>query len=267
MSAARAITALINVGEPRVWSLIVTVFGDLARAPGAAISGPVLSALTTRMDIRPEAMRVALYRLRKDNWITSQKVGRVSQYHLTDAGRRQSESATDRIYAAFPPAPADWHLFVAPPMDQAARLGLESDLAAQGYVTLIPGVFLGTGPAPQNDALFTMTGQPGAVPEWLKSQLMPPELSAGYSAFLAVLDVVDHELKSGTFCATDRAAIRILIVHGWRRLVLRHAPLPDALYPDSWAGPHARAKVQELLGALGRPTVSDLSEQATVTPK
>ncbi|MGH1367105.1 MAG: PaaX family transcriptional regulator C-terminal domain-containing protein [Maritimibacter sp.] len=267
MSGARAISALIEAGEPRVWSLIVTVFGDMARAPGATIPGPVLSALTSRMGIRPEAMRVALYRLRKDDWITSTKAGRVSQYHLTQAGRRQSERATARIYAAFPPAPADWHVFVAPPMEHSARLAVESDFGAKGYVTLAPGTFLGTGPAPERAGYFAMTGQPGHLPDWLKSQLMPEELAQAYEAFLAVLSEVELALREGKTCALDRAAIRILIVHGWRRLVLRHTPLPDALYPSTWVGPEARAKVQDLLATLGRPLVSDLSEDAALIPK
>lgn len=267
MSIETAISRLTNGAEPRVWSLIVTVFGDLARAPGATIPGPVLTALTSLIGIRPEATRVALYRLRKDDWITSDKAGRVSQYRLTDAGRRQSEHATARIYAAFPPAPADWHLFIAPPLDQAGRIALESGLGAEGYVSLAPGVFLGTGPAPDRPDFFAMTGQPGAIPTWLKSQLMPEDLSASYADYCAALQDIEAEIDIGGLGALERAALRILIVHGWRRLVLRHAPLPDALFPDDWAGPEARQRVQRLLLALGRPLVTELSDEAALIPK
>ena len=44
----------------RTWSLIVTIFGDLARAPGAEIRGPVLSALAQEIAaLSPDATRRA----------------------------------------------------------------------------------------------------------------------------------------------------------------------------------------------------------------
>ena len=57
---------------PRVWSLLVTVFGDLAQ-DGSALPGTVLGEIMSRVGIKPEAMRVALHRLRKDGWIESER--------------------------------------------------------------------------------------------------------------------------------------------------------------------------------------------------
>ncbi|TNF22119.1 MAG: PaaX family transcriptional regulator, partial [Rhodobacteraceae bacterium] len=68
---------------PRVWSLLISVFGDLAQDPGARISGLLLRHMTERIGIKPEAMRVAIHRLRKDGWIDSQRHGRTSVYFLT----------------------------------------------------------------------------------------------------------------------------------------------------------------------------------------
>lgn len=259
MSGARAISLLTKAGEPRVWSLIVTVFGDLARDEGAVIPGPVLSALTGQIGIRPEAQRVALFRLRKDDWITSEKQGRVSRYRLTKTGRALSQKATTRIYAPFPPAPADWHVLIAPPMDQAGKLALESDLLARGYVALTPGAFLGMGAAQETRAdLFTLTGQIGAVPGWLSAGLMPDDLAEGYARFADTLAEVERALAGASLSPIERAALRVLIVHGWRRLVLRHADLPDGLFPPTWRGPEARRRVHDLLSGLGRPSLSDL---------
>ena len=65
------IADLRALGGQRVWSLMVSLFGDLAQAEGAGIDGPVLSRIMTAMQIRPEATRVALHRLRNDGWIAS----------------------------------------------------------------------------------------------------------------------------------------------------------------------------------------------------
>ena len=60
----KTIDALGGDDMPRVWSLIVTVFGDLAQRNGDEIAGPVLGEILAPVGVRPEAMRVALHRLR-----------------------------------------------------------------------------------------------------------------------------------------------------------------------------------------------------------
>ena len=49
------------VGGGRVWSLMISLFGDLAQEDGTAISGPVLSAMMSLLLVKPEAARVALH--------------------------------------------------------------------------------------------------------------------------------------------------------------------------------------------------------------
>lgn len=88
---------------PRVWSLLLTVFGELAQDQGAHISGLLLRQISERIGIKPEAMRVAIHRLRKDGWIDSKRNGRTSSYFLTDWGRAQSAQASPRIYTTTPP--------------------------------------------------------------------------------------------------------------------------------------------------------------------
>lgn len=265
MSASAAIAALAKGHEPRTWSLIVTVFGDLARAPGAEVPGPVLSAVTGTLGIKPEAMRVALHRLRKDGWIATRKSGRVSYYRLTEAGRVESEEATTRIYATQPPAPDRWHLQVAGPMNAGAILTLDGALAAEGLVTLAPGVWLGPGPGTRRDELFYIAGDTVSVPGWLKAQILPPELATSYATFAEALAKAQAALSPGGAAAMstlERAALRVLVVHGWRRLVLRHPALPEAFFPDDWAGPEARARVRALLDMLGRPRIAEIGHEA-----
>ncbi|MCB1336139.1 MAG: PaaX family transcriptional regulator [Maritimibacter sp.] len=264
MRAAEAIDALTEGTELRTWSLIVTIFGDMARAPGAELPGPVLSALTARIGVRPEAVRVALHRLRKDGWLASRRDGRLSHYLLTEAGRGASERATARIYAAGPTDPGPWHVVVAGPMDAAARLACESDLSATGYIALAPGAWLGPGPRPArpDPGLFYLEGRAPALPDWLRASLMPETLARAYADFDASLGTVEAALAGpGPLAPLDRAAIRALLVHGWRRLVLRHPDLPDEFFPAHWSGPRTRARVQALLKGLGQPTANEIADE------
>lgn len=264
MRVEAAIAALTEGTELRTWSLIVTIFGDMARAPGAEIPGPVLSALTTRIGVKPEAVRVALHRLRKDGWLTSRREGRLSYYLLTDAGRTQSESATARIYAGAPSDPRRWHVVVAGPMTPAARLACDSELGAAGYIAIAPGAWLGAGPRPDepDPRLFYLEGEPPEPPDWLRDSLMPPALAAAYAKFDANLGTIGTALAGRVPpSALDRAALRALMVHGWRRLVLRHPDLPDTFFPAGWSGPSARRGVAALLDRLGQPSAAEIAEE------
>lgn len=263
MSARAAIDALTAGAPLRTWSLIVTIFGDMARAPGAEIPGPVLSALTRTMGVKPEAMRVALHRLRKDGWIDARRAGRVSLYFLTAEGRAQSQTATARIFARQPPVPESWHVAIAGPLDPQARLALGERMSAKGYISLAPGAWLGAGEAPGDlpAGLFTLEGPRPRLPDWLKDTLAPPALTAAYAAFETTLATTAAELprNTGTLSPLDRAAIRILLVHGWRRLVLRHPALPDSFFPDDWPGARVRARVHTLLDGLGETALAELT--------
>jgi phenylacetic acid degradation operon negative regulatory protein len=266
MSADAAIAALLRDDEPRTWSLIVTLFGDLARRPGAEISGPALSAITGRIGVRPEAMRVALHRLRRDGWIIARRAGRISHYRLSDAGRAEAEAASTRIYARDAPAPEAWHVLIAGP-DRRATDG--ADLAAS-HVVLAPGAWLGTGQGADRAGYFRLAGTAPGLPDWLRAAAIPADLAAAYVAFDARLAKAGAALDGvdpARLPDLDRAALRGLIVHGWRRLVLRHPPLPDALAPIGWAGPRARARVATLLARVGCPALAHIgAETAPANP-
>lgn len=267
MGARAAIAALAAGDTLRTWSLIVTIFGDLARAPGAEIRGPVLSALAQEIGVRPEAMRVALHRLRKDGWIASRRAGRVSHYFLTETGRVQSEEATARIFARTAPTAETWHIAIAGPLEPPGRLGLETAMVATGYLPLVPGAWLAPGPVPRDLApgLFALGGRDLRLPDWLRASLMPPSLAAAYAHFGVTLAEVSHLLSErlDTLSPLERCAVRILLVHRWRRLVLRHPDLPDDVFPDDWTGAGTRTRVHTLLDRLGRPTLADLEETVT----
>ena len=86
---------------PRVWSLLVTVFGELGQDPDVRLSVLLLGKLMDLAGVKPGAMRVALHRLKKDGWIDSRRCGRNSEYFLTPYGRSQSVEAA-RGYTAAP---------------------------------------------------------------------------------------------------------------------------------------------------------------------
>ncbi len=248
--ADAAIKALTEGQTLRVWSFIVTLFGDLARAPGAYLPGATLTALTGRVGIKPASMRVALHRLRKDGWLESQRAGRTTAYSLTERGRGETLAATKRIYAHGEQQSDQWHLLIAPP-------GERETLEPHG-ITVQPGIHLGMGPAPDLPDCLTITGRMGPLPDWVRRAVIDADLRADYAAFEARL-IRAEALLPKHFSNLDRAVLRGLIVHGWRRLLLRHPNLPDDfLGPGCRIGP-SRARVMALLERLGPVSAADLA--------
>lgn len=235
----------------RVWSVLVTIFGDLAIEDGATLNSSVLTALTAPLEIRPEALRVAIHRLKKDGWLISERAGRSSNYGLSDKGRAQSQIAGKRIYGQQVPSPKLWKLAVQP----LPHLVGEAD---QG-IALQPGLSLFThGEVPPDAMVFS--GQIEALPDWVRSQFGPADLAEGFHGLDQKLAGLSRGLHNNrSLSPLETAAIRVLIVHEWRRLLLRQADVPEMLLPKGWPGLSCRHRVFELLALLPRPEISALS--------
>ncbi|MBY6068711.1 PaaX family transcriptional regulator [Leisingera aquaemixtae] len=239
----------------RVWSVIVSLFGDLAQEKGARISGSALTRIITPMGIKPEAIRVALHRLRKDGWIESTRAGRASVHYLTEYGRSQSAAVTPRIYGRCPAAPSNWHLLIAE--DGAGQATLDEVLLLPSYVAVNRTTALGHGPVPRSlDDLMAAEVSSIAVPDWLKTRLFPDHLREACAALQKDLEQISAPPAGLT--AAQTGTLRTLIVHRWRRVVLRHPDLPPGFHPGDWSGETCRALVFALLDQLPRPGLTAL---------
>ncbi|MDG1429957.1 MAG: PaaX family transcriptional regulator C-terminal domain-containing protein [Paracoccaceae bacterium] len=260
MSRYTKATDVLMQGERhRVWSLVVTIFGDLAQNKGDEISAQALSRLTEQIGIKSEALRVALHRLRKDGWLESKRLGRSSSYYLTDFGLAQSASASPRIYGLTNPIRSEWALITTPNTTEGREgdaAKLESD---NRVIRLGAQVFLGE----ENNlpkikrALLTRIGA-DPLPDWVRDQIIGPELKASYNDLLLQLQKIEKTLPENA-SPIERAVLRTLIVHSWRRILLRHPDIPNGFYPRSCKAIECRDTVCELLKELSRPSLVDLS--------
>lgn len=245
-------TALLALGGQRVWSLMVTLFGDLAQTDGSTIEGPVLSSIMAEMDVRPEAVRVALHRLRNDGWIASTKYGRTGRHGLTPTSRIETRNASTRVYASPPAQNENWLLA----LTQDTSIPSSADMGKCGFAALLPRVYLGGIAACAPKGVLTLEGT--RAPDWLREQISSHMLQEEYSALLPALEYAAETLHSGEIDTLQTAALRCLIVHNWRRIVLRHPALPRKLLPDTWAGHRCHVLVDTLLTRFPRPALSTI---------
>lgn len=248
-------TALTALEAPRVWSMLVSIFGDLAHAPHAQIDGPLLTRLTDAMGIKPEAVRVALHRLRNDGWIESTKSGRTAKHALTKDARAQRNQAAPQIYSRTRDMPLAWQLAIIPQGDAALRTALES----ASFVAMTPRIWVAHAGAKAPPGVMLSTGK--SAPPWVPDDLLPRDLTAQLDQFLTALLLTQRRLtpaRLADLSLTETALLRCLIVHQWRRLVLRHPYLPPALLGADWPGHTCRDLVCDLLDALPRPPLDAL---------
>ncbi|MCK0151363.1 PaaX family transcriptional regulator [Marivita sp. S6314] len=245
------VTTLTQDQTPRVWSFLVSVFGDLAQQEDAQISGALLRQLTERIGIKPEAVRVAIHRLRKEGWIDSRRSGRTSVYFLTPWGRTQSAQASPRIYSADEGAERAWLVLFNPAKPAPGTDDSGAWISSNMLITSVK---------PKDGAAFASALTADTpVPGWMTSKVCETPTVLMSQDFATALDGVARQLDPMPMLQpVDIAALRVLLVHSWRRILLRTPILPDHVFPDGWCGADCRAKVAELLARYPNPGLQAL---------
>ena len=253
------VSQLTTTGTQRVWSVLVTIFGDLAQSGSDQVSGALITALTNLAGIKAEATRVALHRLRKEGWIESTRVGRNSVHRLTEYGRSQSAAAAPRIYSSETNTPETWHVLVAS-SSESSRKELADLMLTGDYISVNHTTAMSAGPVPENlEELLGVESSAISIPGWLRDLCGPEVLKSAYDQFLHSIQITEQMLPvDGVGDPLKIAVLRVLIVHGWRRLGLRHPSLPPAFLPSDWKGAECRAAVYRLLGQLSKPDLATL---------
>ncbi|WP_156453282.1 PaaX family transcriptional regulator [Polycladidibacter hongkongensis] len=256
--------ALVAEEPLRVWSVIITIFGDVVLPRGGEVSSVALSAITREIGIKPEAYRVAISRLAKDGWISRRRDGRASFYRLLPSGAELFVQASKRIYAETACEITDgWQWVVYGPSDQLQLASQKAICEQAGYVQLDNRTFLGVEDLPleaSNKALL-FKGAPDVVPEWVRDKCGPAALCEAYELFLSVLERLKRE-KGELYALSplQACAIRVLLVHRWRRLLLRHADLPLHFFPEGWCGEECRILFHEAYQLLKEHSEAWLKE-------
>lgn len=227
------ITALHAESRLRVWSLVITVFGDCVQHRGGAISTAHLGRLLGRIGVEPGALRTALSRLGRDGWVDSERSGRLSHYRLSPSGLARFTEATHRIYAAPRAAPVtEWAL---------SSEGTPQTAIALGGLWLAPAET-----ARDATPAFRLVGRITDLAPSMRDSLIGAEHADALRRLMADLD----HLAGLQGDPLTHAAARILLIHRWRRIVLRYPELPPDLLPRDLQGQDPRRRVAQAYAHL-----------------
>jgi phenylacetic acid degradation operon negative regulatory protein len=242
----------LKAAPSRTWSLIITLYGDAVVPRGGTLWLGTLLEIFEALDIGGNAVRTAMSRLAADGWLERIRVGRNAFYRLADPGRATFAAAALRIYRAHSPAwDGTFHLAV---LGVTKREADQAALETAGYAPLAPGVLLAAvpEPAPATGAMHLRATTDAESARRLAAQVwLPDRLADGYRRFLASFVPLRAALDAGGALADLEALVaRLLLIHAYRRLVLRDPMLPEALLPADWPGHAARALCAALYPAL-----------------
>ena len=208
------ITNLNADGRPRVWSLVITAFGDLVQHRGGRVQTVRLNQLLGRVGIESGALRTALSRLSRDGWVEGRKTGRTSSYKLTPSGVQEFGPATARIYA--------------PPRKSPVQTWCFSLADAPGALRVAGGWLHINGAVSSKGFEITGTlGKHSGTAIW--DGLATEHKEALNRLALDLLALTNADLP-----LIDAAAARILLIHRWRRIVLRYPEVPAEFFPKDF---------------------------------
>jgi phenylacetic acid degradation operon negative regulatory protein len=229
----------------RAGSLIVTVFGDAVVPRGGVLSLTTLHEIMRAFRISDTLVRTALSRLVSEGWFERWKVGRNSYYRLTPQGHEAFAEATQRIYTD---PPQNWQgsfdlLLLENAQDRSA---LRAELSAAGYGSLGPDLLLAAAASGGKTGPFLrLAASPADLPtaRRLVERAWPlADIESRYRRFIDTYAGILGALERGAgFTNLDALLVRILLIHDYRRAVLKDPLLPAQLLPRPWAGTAARA--------------------------
>lgn len=239
-------------------TLLVTVFGDTVVPHGGEVWIGSLLRLVEPLGISERLARTSLHRLVGEGLLVTRRHGRRSFYSVAPSARNDFREAERRIYHSRRGDPWDgrWTVVVETNGVAApARAAMRQHLAWLGFGSLGPPVHVcpldRTQELGQLLPVLGLAGQVavfrGRVPSSIG--LTDRDLVQAMSGDLDGLELAWRAFLRrfrplADAVAGDRAAVdgqtafltRTLLVHAYRRIVLREPELPGELWPPAWLG-------------------------------
>jgi len=246
----------------RAGSFIVTVYGDAIVPRGGELALASLIRIVEPFGISDTLVRTTVSRLVSEGWLEGERIGRRSFYRLTAGGAERFADATRRIYAG--PAPAwDGRLTQIVIPAGAGREGLRRELLWAGFGSLGPGALVH--PAPDREALAhalghaardlaplildsTIEGGRAALATLAREAWPLDAVAARYASFRTLFAPLGQ--ASGALDPARALDLRLLLIHEYRKAVLRDPHLPAAFLPEGWSGFAAQALAARLYRAV-----------------
>jgi len=275
-----SVQRLLKALDPHANSLIITMFGDAILPRGGNIWLGSLIALAKPFGISERLVRTGVYRLAREGWLHSKAKGRRSYYTITPSGLHKFADADRRIYAADAPSwDGHWRLVqILPRIGQSERQNLRRELKWLGFGQISPTLL--AHPAADEGAVETLldglgitqgvlafraeaAGFVGAdtIRDAARDAWELGLLNADYERFLSNFSWLTQNGQAiGHLSDLDCFVLRTLLIHDYRRILLKDPRLPADLLPDGWNGDAARTACAQIYKAIATRADAHLTD-------
>ena len=241
----------------RAQSLLMTIYGDSILPFGGEVWLGSLINLSSSFGINQRLVRTSVYRLVQEQWLDSKKIGRRSYYYLADSAADSVMRAEKRIYSK---TTRDWDgewllIFTGVKgINSDERAALRQGLLWQGFGQISTNVF--GHPVPETEIVIDILKQknvddkvvvmkaknfqniqgPGII-EMVNQCFELNDIQKKYKAFIKTYEPIYNQLVS--IDGLDKRmcfVMKTLLIHDYRKIILRDPHLPSELLDDEWAG-------------------------------
>jgi len=277
-TATRKLNALLTSFERRrpmrAGSLIVSIYGDAIVPRGGSLWLGSLLDIMAGFRVEPGLVRTAISRLVTDGWFERTRLGKHSYYRLSTQRAAEFAAATTRIYRASDPAwSGEMDIAIITSTDAELRGAHRDRMLQQGYGQAAANVML-------RPRMSSVSGDPQLDPGDVISMVTRPEseekaktlaqtcwqldeLAAAYGRFLKAFGpAADAIADDRDLTGAQAFQLRVLLIHDWRRIVLRDPLLPRTMLPADWPGTSARALIAEVYRRILGSSERWLDQQA-----
>lgn len=236
-------------------SLLVTILGEYVRPAGGSVWTRTLVDGLGLLDVEERNARQAISRLKSQDLIAVEHLGRVARWTITESGLRLLSSGAHRIFD-FGLRSEEWdgrwllvHCSI-PEAQRAKRHQFRTRLAFEGFGFISPTVAISPHVESEVEAnavlkslglvdtAMVLRSESGSMTSDVDIMSRTWDLDAlnqEYENFICEFERCEPDARDEAFCATVR------LVHNWRRFPLIDPELPAQLLPDEWIGDRARS--------------------------
>ncbi|MDV7460006.1 PaaX family transcriptional regulator C-terminal domain-containing protein [Acinetobacter baumannii] len=243
-------------------SLISTIFGDSVLHRGGNISLASLIQLLELFGFNDRAVRTSVFRLVKNDWLCSDKIGRTSFYRITDSSRSTYLQAEQRIYNdQMKEWDHYWDLILMSSLDTENKALLKKELEWLGFTNISTNLMAYPGcnrielqrllvdlnmseqvVVFKAETLQLFNNSVDTIGRMLRTNWPIDELRQRYLQFLDIFREIGVLLmqENEQLEPVQAFQIRTLLIHYYRRILLKDPALPLELLPTDWPAISAR---------------------------
>ncbi|HAV5294655.1 TPA: phenylacetic acid degradation operon negative regulatory protein PaaX [Acinetobacter baumannii] len=243
-------------------SLISTIFGDSVLHRGGNISLASLIQLLELFGFNDRAVRTSVFRLVKNDWLCSDKIGRTSFYRITDSSRSTYLQAEQRIYNdQMKDWDHYWDLILMSSLDTENKALLKKELEWLGFANISTNLMAYPGcnrielqrllvdlnmseqvVVFKAETLQLFNNSVDTIGRMLRTNWPIDELRQRYLQFLDIFREIGVLLmqENEQLEPVQAFQIRTLLIHYYRRILLKDPALPLELLPTDWPAISAR---------------------------